>query len=126
MKVVFDRNSGALRITMKKMVVRRPDPDDPGQQISFDEAVKKYPDVELGDDVEVEDDPFRVFSRIASQTAKQVMMQKIKELEEGLSTEFDVRAKFGEPERIWQEATGIPLPELGERWLAEHEKKLQQ
>ena len=32
--------------------------------------------------------------------------QKIKELEEGLSTEFDVRAKFGEPERIWQEADG--------------------
>lgn len=84
MKVVFDRNSGALRITMKKMVVRRPDPDDPGQQISFDEAVKKYPDVELGDDVEVEDDPFRVFSRIASQTAKQVMMQKIKELKKNI------------------------------------------
>ena len=32
--------------------------------------------------------------------------QKIKELEEGMSTEFDVRAKFGEPERIWQEADG--------------------
>lgn len=32
--------------------------------------------------------------------------QRIKELEEGLSTEVDVRAKFGEPEYIWQEADG--------------------
>lgn len=32
--------------------------------------------------------------------------QKIKELEEGLSTEADVRAKFGEPERVWPEQDG--------------------
>ena len=32
--------------------------------------------------------------------------QKIKELEEGVSTEADVRARFGEPERIWSEADG--------------------
>ena len=32
--------------------------------------------------------------------------QKISELEEGVSTEADVRARFGEPERIWQEADG--------------------
>ena len=29
--------------------------------------------------------------------------QKIKELEEGLSTEADVRTQFGEPERVWRE-----------------------
>lgn len=32
--------------------------------------------------------------------------QKIKELEEGLSTEADVRERFGDPERIWPEADG--------------------
>ncbi|MEG0938614.1 MAG: outer membrane protein assembly factor BamE [Comamonas sp.] len=32
--------------------------------------------------------------------------QKIKELEEGLSTEADVRAQFGEPERVWREEDG--------------------
>ena len=32
--------------------------------------------------------------------------QRIKELEEGLSTEVDVRAKFGEPAYIWQESDG--------------------
>ena len=32
--------------------------------------------------------------------------QKIKELEEGLSTEADVRTQFGEPERVWREEDG--------------------
>ena len=32
--------------------------------------------------------------------------QRVKELEEGLSTEVDVRAKFGEPAYIWQESDG--------------------
>lgn len=56
-----------------------------------------------------------IFSRVTSALAAVAIgaltlvgcdEQKIKELEEGLSTEFDVRAKFGEPERIWQEADG--------------------
>ncbi|WP_367065901.1 outer membrane protein assembly factor BamE [Oryzisolibacter sp. LB2S] len=32
--------------------------------------------------------------------------QRIRELEEDVSTEADVRARFGEPERIWPEADG--------------------
>ncbi|MGD9775185.1 outer membrane protein assembly factor BamE domain-containing protein [Diaphorobacter sp.] len=32
--------------------------------------------------------------------------QRIQELEEGLSTEQDVRARFGEPEHIWPEPDG--------------------
>ena len=32
--------------------------------------------------------------------------QKIKELEEGLSTEADVRERFGDPEHVWAEADG--------------------
>ena len=32
--------------------------------------------------------------------------QRIRELEEGVSTEQDVRARFGEPEQVWQEADG--------------------
>ena len=56
-----------------------------------------------------------IFSRVSTALAAAAIAtlslvgcdeQKIKELEEGMSTEFDVRAKFGEPERIWQEADG--------------------
>ena len=32
--------------------------------------------------------------------------QNIRELEEGLSTEADVRARFGEPENIWDAPGG--------------------
>lgn len=32
--------------------------------------------------------------------------QAISELEEGVSTEADVRARFGEPERVWEGASG--------------------
>lgn len=33
-------------------------------------------------------------------------VQSIRELEEGIATEADVRLRFGEPERIWPEADG--------------------
>lgn len=38
--------------------------------------------------------------------------QRIAELEEGVATEADVRAKFGEPEKIWSAAdlSGNPFP----------------
>lgn len=38
--------------------------------------------------------------------------QRIKELEEGVATEADVRARFGEPEKIWdaRDMASLPLP----------------
>jgi hypothetical protein len=35
--------------------------------------------------------------------------QRIVELEEGVATEADVRAKFGEPEKIWEGANGARI-----------------
>ncbi len=35
--------------------------------------------------------------------------QRIEQLEEGVSTESDVRAKFGEPEKIWEGAAGARI-----------------
>ena len=38
--------------------------------------------------------------------------QRIKELEEGVATEADVRARFGEPEKIWdaRDMASLPMP----------------
>lgn len=38
--------------------------------------------------------------------------QRIAELEEGVATEADVRARFGEPEKVWEAAdmASTPLP----------------
>ncbi len=35
--------------------------------------------------------------------------QRIAELEEGVSTEADVRAKFGEPEKVWDGTNGVRI-----------------
>lgn len=53
---------------------------DPSIQISLMEARKRKPDIEVGDYVAVEVDPNR-FGRIAAQTAKQVLSQKLREAE---------------------------------------------
>ena len=59
--------------------------------------------------------PMKLFSRVTAALAAAAISalalvgcdeQKIKELEEGLSTEADVRAQFGEPERVWREEDG--------------------
>lgn len=39
--------------------------------------------------------------------------QRIKELEEGVATEADVRARFGEPEKIWEARDMATLPTPG-------------
>ena len=39
--------------------------------------------------------------------------QRIAELEEGVSTEADVRARFGEPEKIWSAADMSSVPATG-------------
>jgi len=39
--------------------------------------------------------------------------QRIAELEEGVSTEADVRARFGEPEKIWDAADMAEIPQPG-------------
>ena len=35
--------------------------------------------------------------------------QRIAELEEGVATEADVKAKFGEPEKVWDTPAGAPV-----------------
>ena len=39
--------------------------------------------------------------------------QRIAELEEGVATEADVRARFGEPEKIWDSVDMARLPSPG-------------
>lgn len=53
---------------------------EPSFQISLEEARKRKPDVEIGDFIPMDVDPNR-FGRIAAQTAKQVLSQKLREAE---------------------------------------------
>jgi len=64
---------------------------DPALQISFEEALQLNPDVVVGNRLKVSAEP-KDFGRIAAQTAKQVIIQKIKDAErENVFEEFRKR-----------------------------------
>ena len=81
-KVVFDRDRNTVKVVSKKMVVKTA--RNRAEEISFNEAVKIAPGAELGDEIDVEENPLESFGRIAAQTAKQVIIQKIKEAEKNI------------------------------------------
>ena len=77
-KVVIDRETGETHVYSTKIVVEAA--QDETLEISLDAAKKISKKYELGDSVDVEIVP-KNFGRIAAQTAKQVVVQKIREAE---------------------------------------------
>lgn len=76
--IEIDRSTGELGIWQRKLVV--PSIEDEDTEMSLEEAQSLSPDVEIGMELEMEV-PNRTFGRIAAQTAKQVIVQKIREAE---------------------------------------------
>jgi N utilization substance protein A len=74
----IDSDSGAPLIYVEKFVTE--DVQDENNEISFEEAKAINPHVEMGGIVSVENTPAH-FGRIAAQTAKQVILQRIREAE---------------------------------------------
>ncbi len=79
-RVELDRESGAVRLYARKVVVEWV--VDEVSEISLEDARKIQPSYEEDDIVEVEVTPSN-FRRLAAQTAKQVIVQKIREAERG-------------------------------------------
>lgn len=80
--VRFNRENNTVMIVSRKMVVNRP--MNPAEEIAMSEAARVKPDVKLGDYMVVEENPLISFGRIAAQTAKQVILQRIKEAEKNI------------------------------------------
>nr|PZN72712.1 MAG: transcription termination/antitermination protein NusA [Bacillota bacterium] len=80
-RVFFDDKTGEYRVYAQKEIVEQV--TDPRLQVSLEEARMKNPNLQLGDIFEVEVTP-RDFGRIAAQTAKQVVVQRIREAERGM------------------------------------------
>jgi len=74
----MDRDSGIIEIYQRKEVTLQV--EDSAMQISLLEARQLDPEVMPGDEVEIEIDA-NEFGRIAAQTAKQVIVQKLREAE---------------------------------------------
>ncbi|ACL74836.1 transcription termination factor NusA [Ruminiclostridium cellulolyticum] len=80
-KVNIDRVTGDVKVFALRKVAE--DPDVEAMDISIGEAAKLNPTLDIGDYVESEVTP-RSFGRIAAQTAKQVVVQKLREAERGI------------------------------------------
>jgi len=80
-EVYIDRLTGDVRVFALKNIVE--EVSDPSTELSLEQANRFSADFEIGDVVEVEVTP-RKFGRIAAQTAKQVVMQRIREAERGI------------------------------------------
>ena len=88
-KVVMDKVTGATHIYSTKEISEVI--EDSNLQISLEEAKKANKKAKLGETVDIELAP-KNFGRIAAQTAKQVIIQKLREVErEVLYTEFNDR-----------------------------------
>jgi transcription termination/antitermination protein NusA len=88
MRIQIDRKTGEMRAYARRKVVT--EVADPKLEISLDEAKALNPEAELDDELELEQErPPQDFGRIAAQTAKQVILQKVRDAErEGIYSEF--------------------------------------
>lgn len=88
-RVDINRSNGDIKVFTSKMVVD--DVYDEATQISLEDAREIYAGYEIGDNVEFEVTP-RNFDRISAQSAKQVVVQKLREAErEKLYNEYIVK-----------------------------------
>ena len=79
--VEADEEAGTVRMFIKKDVVETV--DNPGTEMSLEEARRALPRAQLGDVLRIEIKP-RNFGRIAAQTARQVIIQGMREAEQGM------------------------------------------
>jgi N utilization substance protein A len=88
MRIQIDRKTGEMRAYARRKVVA--EVADPKLEISLDEAKALNPEAELDDELDLEQErPPQDFGRIAAQTAKQVILQKVRDAErEGIYSEF--------------------------------------
>ncbi|MGI8957633.1 MAG: transcription termination factor NusA [Chthoniobacterales bacterium] len=88
--IAIDPKSGEIRALANLLVAEKV--TNPQDEISLEKARKIKPDAAVGEEIEVEVTP-KNFGRIAAQTAKQAMMQRIRQVEkEMIYEEFKDRA----------------------------------
>ena len=90
LRIEIDRKTGAIRALAKQLVgenvVNKHD------EISLTDARRRFPTAQLGENIEIEVTP-QNFGRIAAQTAKQAMLQRIRQVEKNMVfEEFKGRA----------------------------------
>lgn len=78
-EVIFKPEKGEIRVFSKKVIVKQP--KDFAAEISLEEAKNIDEKAEIGNEIEI-DLPSETLGRIAAQTAKQVIFQKVRDAEQ--------------------------------------------
>ena len=90
LRIEIDRKTGAIRALAKLLVVENV--VNKHDEVSLTDARRRFPNIQLGESIEVEVTP-QNFGRIAAQTAKQAMLQRIRQVEKNMVfEEFKGRA----------------------------------
>jgi len=82
-KVILDEKTGDFKVISQRLVIDGDELEEPDKQYTLEEAREIDPDAQPGDMVEEDVTP-PSFGRIAAQTARQVVSQKLKEAERGI------------------------------------------
>ena len=110
-KIKTDEQTGATHVYSIKEVTENP--ENPVTQISLKDAKKINKELKIGDSVEIEIVP-KNFGRIAAQTAKQVIVQKIREAErEIIYSEYNDKKGEIVSGPIQKAERGIVIMDLG-------------
>ena len=88
----YNEEAGEIELFQFKTAVEKV--EDENVELTLEEAHKLDPEAELGDSIGVKMDP-SVFGRIAAQTAKQVIIQKVREAERNIVYE-EYKDRLGE------------------------------
>jgi len=94
LRVEINRQNGSYETFRRWTVVDDEHFDDPAHQLALDQAQERNPDAKLGDVFEEKIESIE-FGRIAAQTAKQVIVQKVREAERAQVVEA-YRDRLGE------------------------------
>jgi N utilization substance protein A len=94
LRVQIDRKTCAIKALAIVQVVDRTVREKREDQVSIDQALKTHPDAQIGDYIEIEVTP-KDFGRIAAQTAKQAIIQKIRQAEKDVVYE-EFRGRIGD------------------------------
>ena len=90
LRIEIDRKTGVIRALAKLLVVENV--VNKHDEVSLADARRRSPNIQLGESIEVEVTP-QNFGRIAAQTAKQAMLQRIRQVEKNMVfEEFKGRA----------------------------------
>lgn len=92
LRIQIDRKTGEIKAIAKVRVVEKVASSH--DEISLEEARHRHPGAQVGDDIEIEVTP-RNFGRIAAQTAKQAILQRIRQAERNIVFE-EYRDRVGD------------------------------